>query len=103
MTIGEMLAQGGLDAVLGVGLLTLFLGIIIFAIKWMSKADNKSGIEKDAYQPAPSVSVTGTPQQVAAAITAAVNEFQKNEKRNCGFIRDRGLIPLGGVRKVGLP
>jgi oxaloacetate decarboxylase gamma subunit len=82
MTIVEMLEQSAILTILGMTVVFAFLWIMIFCVNLTAKAIRKMGLDKDiqkppAYSPAAG---TGTSPQVTAVITAAVNEYRKNEE-----------------------
>ncbi|MDR2185796.1 MAG: OadG family protein [Treponema sp.] len=80
MTIIEMLEQSTILTVLGMTVVFVFLWIMIICVNLVSKAIRKLGLDKDVQQPPSPAAQTGTPPQVTAAISAAVNEYRKNEK-----------------------
>jgi oxaloacetate decarboxylase gamma subunit len=83
MTIAEMLGQSGVLTLLGMGIVFSFLIILIISVTIMGKIIHALGADKDAGVPP----ATGTGRAgssggakttaVAAAITAAVNEYRK--------------------------
>jgi oxaloacetate decarboxylase gamma subunit len=79
MTIFDMLGQSGALTLLGMGVVFSFLIIMVFAITGMGKIINRAVREKES--PAVStVQSTGTDAGVTAAISAAVNQYRKNNK-----------------------
>jgi oxaloacetate decarboxylase gamma subunit len=82
MTILEMLEQSTILTILGMSVVFAFLWIMIICVNLTGKVIHKLGLDKDAEGP-PGYSPpakSGTPPQVTAAISAAVNEYRKNEK-----------------------
>jgi len=86
MTIAEMLEQSGVLTLLGMGIVFSFLVILIIAVTLSGKLIHALGWDKDVQQP-PKAPVSGpapaggNQAAVTAAISAAVNEYQKNENR----------------------
>ncbi|MDR3174872.1 MAG: OadG family protein [Treponema sp.] len=80
MTIVEMLEQSAVLTILGMAVVFAFLWIMIICISFVGKVIHKFGLDKDIQQPHSPPAKTGTPPQVAAAITAAVNEYRKAEQ-----------------------
>ena len=80
MTIFDMLGQSGVLTVLGMGVVFGFLIIMIFAVSGMGKIINRSVSEKKASPVVSTVQKTGIDAGVTAAISAAVNEYRKNNK-----------------------
>jgi oxaloacetate decarboxylase gamma subunit len=82
MTILEMLEQSAILTVLGMAVVFVFLWIMIVCVNLAGKAIHKLGLDKDIQQPPASLPAqrTGTSPQVTAAISAAVNEYRKNEE-----------------------
>jgi oxaloacetate decarboxylase gamma subunit len=80
MTIVEMLEQSGVLTLLGMGIVFSFLVILIVCVSFMGKIVRTFGANKNAgVSPAPGGSSgAAKTTAVAAAITAAVNEYQKN-------------------------
>jgi oxaloacetate decarboxylase gamma subunit len=83
MTIVEMLGQSGVLTLLGMAVVFAFLIIMIICISLAGKVIHALGADKDITDPPK----TGTPQggskagggaAVTAAISAAVNEYRKN-------------------------
>ena len=82
MTIMEMLGQSSVLAVLGMAVVFAFLWIMVVCVSLTGKIVKKMGLDKDLKKPGYTGPVsTGTPPQVAAAITAAVTEYQKDESQ----------------------
>ncbi|MDR2094621.1 MAG: OadG family protein [Treponema sp.] len=81
MTIMEMLEQSAILTVLGMAVVFVFLWIMIVCINVTGRAIHRMGLDKDVQPPPahPPASQAGTPPQVTAAISAAVNEYRKNE------------------------
>jgi oxaloacetate decarboxylase gamma subunit len=76
MTIFDMLGQSGILTVLGMGVVFGFLILMIIAVNIVGKAIHALGLDKDvAVKPASQT--TGQNGAVTAAISAAVNEYQK--------------------------
>jgi oxaloacetate decarboxylase gamma subunit len=76
----EMLGQSGILTVLGMAVVFAFLWIMIVCVNLVSKIIHRLGLDKDVeeapvYAPA---APSGTSPQIAAAITAAVNEYRKD-------------------------
>jgi oxaloacetate decarboxylase gamma subunit len=80
MTILEMLEQSTILTVLGMTVVFVFLAIMIICVNLTGKTIHRLGLDKDVQPPAPPVR-TGTPPEVTAAISAAVNEYRKNGNR----------------------
>jgi oxaloacetate decarboxylase gamma subunit len=82
MTIAEMLGQSGVLTLLGMGIVFSFLIILIISVTIAGKIIHALGADKDAGA-APAAGTgssgggTGKTTAVAAAITAAVNEYRK--------------------------
>ncbi|AEF81038.1 OadG family protein [Leadbettera azotonutricia] len=80
MTIVDMLEQSGVLTLLGMGIVFSFLVILIVAVSLVGKLIHAIGADKDVnapsagtgYSPSSAVKTTA----VAAAITAAVTEYQ---------------------------
>jgi oxaloacetate decarboxylase gamma subunit len=80
MTIADMLGQSGVLSLLGMGIVFGFLVILVIAVTLTGKVIHALGADKDAARPPkPSAGPGGAAQTtaVAAAITAAVAEYQK--------------------------
>jgi oxaloacetate decarboxylase gamma subunit len=80
MTIAEMLGQSGVLTLLGMGIVFSFLIILIVSVTVAGKIIHALGADKDAgLAPAAGTSSSGAGKTtaVAAAITAAVNEYRK--------------------------
>jgi oxaloacetate decarboxylase gamma subunit len=82
MTIAEMLGQSGVLTLLGMGIVSGFLIVMIICISLAGKAIHALGVDKDVAGPA----AAGVPRSgsnaangaaVTAAISAAVNEYRK--------------------------
>ena len=81
MTIMDMLGQSGTLSLLGMGVVFGFLLIMVFAVNLMGKIVHALGADKDILQASGGADgITAKSSQVAAAITAAVTEYQKNEE-----------------------
>jgi len=80
MTIFGMLEQSGVLTLLGMGVVFSFLVILIFAITAMGKIVSKFVPEKEGKPAVSTVQRTGNDASVTAAISAAVNEYRKNNK-----------------------
>jgi oxaloacetate decarboxylase gamma subunit len=78
MTIAEMLEQSGVLTLLGMGIVFGFLVILIVAVSMVGKFIHAVGADKDL-QPkaAPTGGAPAGNAAVTAAISAAVNEYQK--------------------------
>ena len=81
MTIMDMLGQSGTLTALGMSIVFGFLAILIICVTLMGKAVHALGWDKDVTESKPG----GTPPggtannaAVTAAISAAVNEYRKN-------------------------
>jgi oxaloacetate decarboxylase gamma subunit len=82
MTIVEMLGQSGVLTLLGMGIVFGFLVILIVSITVAGKVIHALGWDKDVQGPTSAGSGkapvnTAAKTAVAAAITAAVNEYRK--------------------------
>jgi oxaloacetate decarboxylase gamma subunit len=80
MTIFDMLEQSGALTLLGMGVVFSFLIIMIFAISGMGKIINRSVREKEGMPAVSTAQKTGIDAGVTAAISAAVNQYRKNNK-----------------------
>ena len=83
MTIMDMLGQSSTLTLLGMGVVFSFLCIMVIAVTLMGKIVHAVGADKDLTQPPKAVSGTSTVSKttaVAAAITAAITEYRKNEE-----------------------
>ena len=87
MTIMDMLGQSGVLSVLGMGIVFGFLLIMVIAVTLMGKVVHALGADKDVTQPPKPQSGQFTAGSsvakstaVAAAITAAITEYQKTEE-----------------------
>jgi oxaloacetate decarboxylase gamma subunit len=81
MTIAEMLGQSGVMTLLGMGTVFGFLVILIIAVTVTGKIINALGLNKDAPSPAGKAGSAASgagDAAVTAAISAAVNEYRKN-------------------------
>jgi oxaloacetate decarboxylase gamma subunit len=81
MTIMEMLGQSGILTVLGMGIVFSFLVILIICVTLLGKIVHALKLDKDVTAPAPAAPArpaSNNNAAVTAAITAAVNEHQKN-------------------------
>jgi oxaloacetate decarboxylase gamma subunit len=83
----DMLGQSGVLSVLGMSVVFGFLIIMVISVTLMGKVVHALGADKDVTQPPrPQSGQPGTGTSaakstaVAAAITAAVTEYQKNEE-----------------------
>ena len=80
MTIFDMLGQSGTLSLLGMGVVFGFLFIMVIAVTLTGKIVHALGADKDTTQaPKPAAGTAAKSTAVAAAITAAVNEYRKNE------------------------
>lgn len=78
MTIMEMLKQSAILTILGMAVVFMFLWIMIICVNLTGKAIHKMGMDKDVQQPP--AARTADSSEVTAVITAAVNEYRKDEK-----------------------
>jgi len=82
MTIIEMLQQSGILAILGMGIVFLFLIIMVLVINLFGKIINSRISDKDDIFPVkaniPAPSGTVNKPEITAAISAAVSEYRKN-------------------------
>ena len=84
MTILEMLGQSGYLTLLGMGVVFGFLTIMVICVTIMGKIVHALGADKDVIAPgsgaqvSPSASSPAKTTSVAAAITVAVAEYQKD-------------------------
>jgi oxaloacetate decarboxylase gamma subunit len=79
-----MLGQSSVLTLLGMGIVFSFLVILIIAVALAGKAIHALGWDKDVLQPskaAAAVPAGANQGAVTAAISAAVNEYRKTEKR----------------------
>jgi oxaloacetate decarboxylase gamma subunit len=81
MTIVEMLEQSVVLTILGMAVVFAFLWLMIVCVNLMGKVIHKIGLDKDVNQAQAPAARTGTPPQVTAAISAAVNEYRKTEAK----------------------
>jgi oxaloacetate decarboxylase gamma subunit len=83
MTIADMLGQSGVLTLLGMGIVFSFLIIMIIAVTLTGKIIHALRLDKDLDAPAPKTGTGGVVKAsaVAAAITAAVAEYQKTENK----------------------
>jgi oxaloacetate decarboxylase gamma subunit len=86
MTIAEMLGQSGTLTLLGMGIVFGFLVVMIVCITLAGKVVHALGADRDLLprpaKAAGNVSGAGSDNAaVTAAISAAVNEYQKSGKR----------------------
>jgi oxaloacetate decarboxylase gamma subunit len=77
-----MLGQSGVLTLLGMGIVFSFLVILIIAVSMAGKLIHAVGADKDVVQPPQTPAGKAAPggsgnPAVAAAISAAVNEYQK--------------------------
>jgi oxaloacetate decarboxylase gamma subunit len=79
MTIADMLGQSGVLTLLGMGIVFSFLILLIICVSLMGKIIHALGADKDVAAPAAGTVSSGGAKTtaVAAAITAAVNEYRK--------------------------
>ena len=77
MTILEMLEQSGVLTLLGMGVVFSFLIIMVICVSIMGKILHSAGSKEDVPGGASGSSGQVNKTAVAAAITAAVNEYQK--------------------------
>jgi oxaloacetate decarboxylase gamma subunit len=79
MTILEMLGQSGSLTVLGMGVVFGFLAIMVVCVTIMGKIVHALGADKDVIAPQSDAAASSPAKTtaVAAAITAAVAEYQK--------------------------
>ena len=82
MTIFEMLGQSGVLTVLGMGIVFSFLVILVLCVSAMGRIIHALGGDKDVAAvtaaSAPSQTDAAQSAKLTAAITAAVNEYRKN-------------------------
>jgi oxaloacetate decarboxylase gamma subunit len=81
MTITEMLGQSGALTLLGMSVVFSFLAIMIICVTLMGKLVHAIGADKDVRSAAPASAPKAGQDNagaVAAAITAAVAEYQKD-------------------------
>jgi len=80
MTILEMLGQSGSLTLLGMGVVFGFLAIMVICVTIMGKIVHALGADKDVIAPEPGASASAPAKTtaVAAAIAAAVTEYQKD-------------------------
>ena len=79
MTIIEMLGQSGVLTLLGMGVVFGFLIIMIFAVLGVGKVIHLLGLDKDLLAEVPKPQAANDSAAVTAAISAAVNEYQKTK------------------------
>ena len=80
MTIMDMLGQSGVLTVLGMGVVFGFLIIMVIAVNLTGMIIHAIGVDKDAGQPPAPAGTAAKSTAVAAAITAAITEYRKNEE-----------------------
>jgi oxaloacetate decarboxylase gamma subunit len=75
-----MLGQSGVLTLLGMGIVFGFLVIMVICVSIMGKIVNALGANKVPDEPVPGASVSASTKTtaVAAAITAAITEYQKD-------------------------
>ena len=81
MTISEMFAQSGVLTILGMGVVFLFLIIMICSISVVCRIINALGKDKNlaaAAAVSPGISGSAKAGEITAAITAAINEYRKD-------------------------
>jgi oxaloacetate decarboxylase gamma subunit len=78
MTILEMLEQSGSLTLLGMGVVFGFLAIMVICVTIMGKIFQALGRNKGTAAPEQGASAPAKTTAVAAAITAAVTEYQKD-------------------------
>ena len=85
MTIGEMLGQSGLLALMGVGTVFMFLITMIIVVSLLGRILNPDSFKKNSAsqddQAALSISTpenTSDSSKITAAISAAVTEYRKS-------------------------
>ncbi|MCL2068165.1 MAG: OadG family protein [Treponema sp.] len=79
MTIVEMLGQSVILTLLGMGIVFSFLFILVLSITAMGKVVGSFGADSSVQQFNAAAGVTGTEvNETAAAISAAVTEYRKN-------------------------
>jgi oxaloacetate decarboxylase gamma subunit len=77
----QMLGQSGVLSLLGMSVVFGFLIILVITVTVMGKIVHALGLDKDIVQaPNTAAGQAGKSTAIAAAITAAVTEYQKNEK-----------------------
>ena len=82
MKIMEMLGQSGLITLFGMGVVFGFLILMIIAISIVGKIINTIEEKRGTALLASAVSVSGTQNaEVTAVISAAVNQYRKNNSR----------------------
>ena len=79
MTISDMLEQSGILTILGMGVVFGFLIIMVVVISCVGKIIKNMELEKDLKPAVSTVSrPAGNNDAVTAAISAAVNQYRKN-------------------------
>ncbi|MDR0444366.1 MAG: OadG family protein [Treponema sp.] len=82
MTIFDMLEQSGVLTLFGMGVVFSFLVVMIVAITLVGKVIHGLGLDKDTASSAAAKAVPAAAKsgngEVTAAISAAVNEYRKN-------------------------
>jgi oxaloacetate decarboxylase gamma subunit len=73
-----MLEQSGVLTLLGMGIVFSFLIIMIIVVSLMGKVIRTIGVDKDTNAAQPAAPSAAKTTAVAAAITAAVNEYRAN-------------------------
>lgn len=79
MPISDLLAEAGILMLVGMVVVFVFLTLLIFATKLLSKLAG----EEEVAPSLPSTPTNGNqavPEQVVAAISAAVHQYKKNQK-----------------------
>ncbi|MDR0589062.1 MAG: OadG family protein [Spirochaetaceae bacterium] len=82
MTIAEMLEQSGVLTLLGMGIVSSFLVILIVCVSLVGKVIHALGMDKDKTAPipggaSPSGGASAGNAAVTAAISAAITEYRK--------------------------
>ena len=78
MTIMEMLQQSAVLTLLGMGVVFLFLWIMTICMDLAGKIISSIDSKKNAAQPEANNEGGKVPPKVTAAITAAINQYQKD-------------------------
>ena len=86
MTIGEMLIQSGMLAILGLGIVFGFLIILVISVSLLGRILGSIGLKEEPQSglsaETESLPVAGTDKKISAAISAAITEYQKTHKLN---------------------
>ncbi|MDR2617491.1 MAG: OadG family protein [Treponema sp.] len=78
MTITQMLEQSAILTVLGMAVVFVFLWIMILCVNLTGKFIHRMGLDKDVNAAPQAPARSGVKPETAAVISAAINEYQKD-------------------------